>query len=63
MADKQEWLQFNIRMEAKLLRQFRSYCEKQALDPHQLMVNYVRRVVAEQPDFQGTLWELVKPKK
>ncbi len=62
MADRKEYLQLNIRMESKLLTAFRSYCEAQALDPHQLITNYVQRLVAEKPDFQGRLWETVRPK-
>jgi hypothetical protein len=55
--------QFNVRMEADLLKKYREYCENNALDPHQQIILFIEKVVETQFDFQERLWDHIKKKK
>lgn len=49
--------QFNIRMDADLLAEYRAYCEEHGLDPARQVVNFIKRVVHAEYDFQEKLWQ------
>ncbi len=56
---KQEKAQFNIRMDRDLLEKYREYCDKNGLDPQGQVVNFIRRIVLAEYDFQERLWEVL----
>lgn len=51
--------QFNIRMDAELLTKYREYCDRNGLDPQGQVINFIRRVVQAEYDFQEKLWEVL----
>ena len=57
---KGEKSQFNIRMDAKLLRLYRDFCDRNGLDPHGQVINFMRRLVESEYDFQEKLWEILR---
>lgn len=56
---KGEKAQFNIRMDRDLLERYREYCDQNGLDPQGQVVNFIRRVVEAEFDFQEKLWEIL----
>ncbi len=56
---KGEKAQFNIRMDADLLRRYREYCDKNGLDPQGQVIHFIRRVVHAEYDFQERLWKVL----
>ena len=52
--------QFNIRVDAELLRRFRDYCERNGLEPRGQIVLFMKRVVESEFDFQDKLWEALR---
>ncbi|MEE8232274.1 MAG: hypothetical protein V3R46_03035 [Thermoplasmata archaeon] len=57
---KGEKSQFNIRMDAELLRLYRDFCDRNGLDPHGQVINFMRRLVESEYDFQEKLWEILR---
>ncbi len=55
-----EKAQFNIRMDAELLRRYRDFCDRNGLDPHGQVINFMRRLVESEYDFQEKLWEILR---
>jgi hypothetical protein len=59
-----EMAQFNVRMDAKLLDDYKRYCEENGLDPHQQVVLYIKKVLEMRYNFQDRLYEqMLKGKK
>jgi len=52
--------QFNIRVDAELLRRFREYCDRNGLEPRGQIVLFMKRVVESEFDFQDKLWEALR---
>ena len=52
--------QFNIRIDEDLLRAYKEYCKENGLDPHGQIVNFMRRLVSSEFDFQEKLWEILR---
>ena len=52
--------QFNIRVDADLLRRFKEYCERNGLDPRGQVTLFMKRIIASEFDFQGKLWEALR---
>mgnify|MGYP006267955413 FL=1 len=48
--------QYNIRVDAELLRRFREYCVRNGLDPQGQVVLFMKRVLESEFDFQERLW-------
>jgi hypothetical protein len=63
MPEEREVLQFNIRVDAGLLRKYREFCKRNGLDPHGQVVNFMRRLVESGFDFQEKLWEVLREEK
>ncbi len=57
---KEEKAQFNIRMDAEVLRRYRDFCDRNGLDPHGQIINFMRRLVESEYDFQEKLWEILR---
>jgi hypothetical protein len=57
---KGEKAQFNIRMDAEVLRRYRDFCDRNGLDPHGQIINFMRRLVESEYDFQEKLWEILR---
>ncbi len=49
-------VQYNIRVDAEVLRRFRDYCARNGLDPQGQVVLFMRRVLESEFDFQERLW-------
>ncbi len=56
---KSEKAQFNIRMDAELLKMYREYCDRNGLDPQGQVVNFIKRLVNAEFDFQEKLWQVL----
>ncbi len=56
---KGEKAQFNIRMDQELLQQYRDYCDRNGLDPQGQVINFIKRLVQSEYDFQEKLWEII----
>ncbi len=56
---REEKAQFNIRMDQKLLRRYREYCDQNGLDPQGQVINFIRRLVDSEYDFQEKLWQIL----
>jgi antitoxin component of RelBE/YafQ-DinJ toxin-antitoxin module len=54
-----EKAQFNIRIDADLLRRYKEFCEENGLDPQGQVVNFMRRIVESKFSFQEKLWEVL----
>ena len=52
--------QFNIRVDAELLRRFKEYCERNGLEPRGQVVLFMKRVVESEFDFQTKLWDALR---
>ncbi|MFQ5986947.1 MAG: hypothetical protein ACE5KQ_06275 [Thermoplasmata archaeon] len=57
---KGEKSQFNIRMDTELLQRYRDFCDRNGLDPHGQVINFMRRLVESEYDFQEKLWEILR---
>ncbi len=55
-----EKIQFNIRVEPKVLEGFRRYCDQHGLDPQGQIVLFMKRVLNTEFDFQERLWTALK---
>ena len=49
-------VQYNIRVDAEVLRRFREYCLRNGLDPQGQVVLFMKRVLESEFDFQERLW-------
>ncbi len=49
-------VQYNIRVDAEVLRRFRDYCARNGLDPQGQVVLFMKRVLESEFDFQERLW-------
>ncbi|MFQ5838315.1 MAG: hypothetical protein ACE5HJ_05980 [Thermoplasmata archaeon] len=56
---KPEKAQFNIRMDRDLLKRYREFCDRNGLDPQGQVVNFIRRLVESEYDFQEKLWQIL----
>ncbi len=56
---KSDKAQFNIRMDAELLQRYRDYCDANGLDPQRQVINFIKRLVRAEFDFQEKLWEVL----
>lgn len=54
-----EKAQYNIRIDAELLRKYKEFCEENGLDPQGQIVNFMRRMVESRFSFQEKLWEVL----
>lgn len=52
--------QFNIRIDEDILRAYKEFCEENGLDPHGQIVNFMRRLVSSEYDFQDKLWAILR---
>lgn len=52
--------QFNIRIDEQLLKRYKEYCKENGLDPHGQIVNFMKRLVSSEYDFQDKLWEILR---
>ncbi|UCD92465.1 MAG: hypothetical protein JSV43_00595 [Methanobacteriota archaeon] len=51
--------QYNIRIDAELLRRYKEFCEDNGLDPQGQVINFMRRMVESGFSFQDKLWEVL----
>ncbi|HYM39552.1 MAG TPA: hypothetical protein VEY12_05335 [Thermoplasmata archaeon] len=58
---RREKVQYNIRVEAEVLRRFREYCARNGLDPQGQIVLFMKRVLESEFDFQERLWSALRP--
>ncbi len=49
-------VQYNIRVDAEVLKRFREYCTRNGLDPQGQIVLFMKRVLESEFDFQERLW-------
>lgn len=49
-------VQYNIRVDADVLRRFREYCVRNGLDPQGQILLFMKRVLESEFDFQERLW-------
>ncbi len=56
---KSEKAQFNIRMNSELLQKYRDYCDANGLDPQGQVINFIKRIVESEYDFQEKLWQVL----
>ncbi len=54
-------VQYNIRVDADVLRRFRDYCTRNGLDPQGQVILFMKRVLESEFDFQERLWEALQP--
>ena len=54
-------VQYNIRVDAEVLRRFREYCLRNGLDPQGQIVLFMKRVLESEFDFQERLWTALRP--
>ncbi len=59
MAKAAKKAQFNIRIDADLLRRYKEFCKENGLDPQGQVVNFVKRMVDSKYMFQEKLWEVL----
>jgi hypothetical protein len=55
-AGRKAKVQYNIRVDADVLRHFRDYCTRNGLDPQGQVVLFMKRVLESEFDFQERLW-------
>ncbi len=60
-AARKEKVQYNIRVDADVLRRFREYCNRNGLDPQGQIVLFMKRVLESEFDFQERLWTALQP--
>ncbi len=53
-------VQYNIRVDAEVLRRFRDYCARNGLDPQGQVVLFMKRVLESEFDFQERLWSALQ---
>jgi len=56
-------VQFNIRVDAEVLRRFREYCDRNGLDPQGQIVLFMKRVLDAEFDFQERLWAALREER
>lgn len=54
-----EKAQFNIRIDAELLRRYKEFCKENGLDPQGQVINFMKRIVESKYSFQEKLWEVL----
>ena len=54
-----ERAQYNIRIDAELLRRYKQFCKENGLDPQGQVVNFMKRLVDSKFLFQEKLWEVL----
>ena len=54
-------MQYNIRVDAEILRRFRAYCASNGLDPQGQIILFMKRVRESEFDFQERLWTALQP--
>lgn len=59
MKKMEERAQFNIRIDADLLRRYKEFCIENGLDPQGQIVNFMKRMVDSKFMFQEKLWEVL----
>jgi antitoxin component of RelBE/YafQ-DinJ toxin-antitoxin module len=59
MEKRTEKTQFNIRIDAELLRRYKDFCKENGLDPQGQIVNFMKRIVDSEYLFQEKLWEVL----
>lgn len=52
--------QYNIRVDENLLKAYKKFCKENGLDPHGQIVNFMKRLVSSEFDFQEKLWEVLR---
>lgn len=60
-AARKEKVQFNIRVDAEVLRRFRDYCARNGLDAQGQIILFMKRVLESEFDFQERLWTALQP--
>jgi hypothetical protein len=55
-AGRKGRVQYNIRVDAEVLRRFREYCARNGLDPQGQIILFMKRVLESEFDFQERLW-------
>jgi antitoxin component of RelBE/YafQ-DinJ toxin-antitoxin module len=59
MENGAERSQYNIRIDAELLRRYKDFCKENGLDPQGQIVNFMKRIVDSKYLFQEKLWEVL----
>lgn len=54
-----EKAQFNIRLDRELLEKYREFCNRNGLDPQGQVINFIKRLVDSEYDFQEKLWQIL----
>ncbi len=62
-AARKEKVQYNIRVDADVLRRFREYCGRNGLDPQGQIILFMKRVLESEFDFQERLWTALQPER
>jgi hypothetical protein len=60
---RREKVQYNIRVDAEILRRFRDYCAQNGLDPQGQIILFMKRVLESEFDFQERLWTALQPER
>jgi antitoxin component of RelBE/YafQ-DinJ toxin-antitoxin module len=59
MTKSAEKAQYNIRIDADLLRRYKDFCKENGLDPQGQVINFMKRMVDSKYLFQEKLWEVL----
>ncbi len=59
MTKEAEKSQYNIRIDADLLRRYKEFCKENGLDPQGQVINFMKRMVDSKYMFQEKLWEVL----
>ncbi len=59
MKKAAEKAQYNIRIDADLLRRYKEFCKENGLDPQGQVINFMKRMVDSKYMFQEKLWEVL----
>lgn len=59
MTESAEKAQYNIRIDADLLRRYKEFCKENGLDPQGQVINFMKRIVDSKYLFQEKLWEVL----
>lgn len=59
-AETPQKAQFNIRIDEDVLRAYKEFCKENGLDPHGQIVNFMKRLVSSEYDFQDKLWAILR---
>lgn len=59
MTKSAEKAQYNIRIDADLLRRYKEFCKENGLDPQGQVINFMKRIVDSKFLFQEKLWEVL----